>query len=101
MKKFVLALIVLSILFSVPAFADNGTTTLKDSVVAAVKQHPQIKSLLYNRDAVSKAKLSALGRFFPSLDLAGEVGYQEYSSANTRSNETDLHTRTPTDVTIT
>ncbi|MCJ2163466.1 MULTISPECIES: TolC family outer membrane protein [unclassified Pseudodesulfovibrio] len=101
MKKFVLALIVLSILFSVPAFADNGTTTLKDSVVAAVKQHPQIKSLLYNRDAVSKAKLSALGRFFPSLDLAGEVGYQEYSSAATRADSTDTHTRTPTDVSLT
>ncbi|BCS87998.1 channel protein TolC [Pseudodesulfovibrio sediminis] len=75
--------------------------SLKDSVVAAVKQHPQIKSLLYNRDAVSKAQLSALGRFFPSLDLAGELGWQQYSNANNRANRTDDDTRTPTDVSAT
>eukprot|EP00831_Metopus_contortus_P059050 TRINITY_DN51096_c0_g1_i2.p1 TRINITY_DN51096_c0_g1~~TRINITY_DN51096_c0_g1_i2.p1 ORF type:complete len:464 (+),score=111.29 TRINITY_DN51096_c0_g1_i2:453-1844(+) len=100
MKKTVLATLILSLLLSAPVFADNGSMTLKDSVVAAVKQHPQIKALLYNRDAVSKAKLSALGRFFPSLDLAGEAGYQEYSNATTRSNNTDQHTRTPTDASI-
>ena len=101
MKKSVLAIVILSLLLSVPAFADNGTLTLKDSVVAAVKQHPQIKSLLYNKDAVSKAKLSALGRFFPSIDLAGEVGVQQYSSLATRANQTDEHLRNPTDVSVT
>ena len=101
MKKLVLATLVLSLILSVPAFADNGTMTLKDSVVAAVKQHPQIKSLLFNRDAVSKAKLSALGRFFPSIDLAGAVGYQQYSNANTRNDQTDEHTRQPTDISVT
>ncbi len=70
MKKLVLATLLFSLFLSVPAFAQaDGTMTLKDSVVAAVKQHPKIKAMLHNRDAVSKAQLSALGRFFPSLDL--------------------------------
>ena len=81
--------------------AADGTATLKDSVVAAVKQHPKIKSLLHNKDAVSKAQLSALGRFFPSLDLRAEAGWQEYSNLANRGNHVDLHTRTPTDVTVT
>jgi len=97
MKKLVLAILTISLLVSAPAFAANGTMTLKDSVVAAVKQHPQIKSLLNNKDAVAKAKLSALGRFFPSLDLSGEYGTQQYSSDNTRANKTDDHWRDTTD----
>ncbi|WP_229595156.1 TolC family outer membrane protein [Pseudodesulfovibrio sediminis] len=102
MKKLVLATLIFSLVLSVPALAaTDGTMSLKDSVVAAVKQHPQIKSLLYNRDAVSKAQLSALGRFFPSLDLAGELGWQQYSNANNRANRTDDDTRTPTDVSAT
>jgi adhesin transport system outer membrane protein len=101
MKKLVLAILTLSILFSVPAFAQNGTMTIKDSVVAAVKQHPQIKSLLNNRDAVAKAQLSALGRFFPSLDLGGSYGTQQYSSANTRANRTEKHWRNATEASAT
>ncbi len=102
MKKIVLATLLFSLLLSVPAFAQaDGTMTLKDSVVAAVKQHPKIKAMLYNRDAVSKAQLSALGRFFPSLDLQAEAGWQEYSSAVTRATNVDRHTRTPTDMTAT
>jgi len=102
MKKLVLATLLFSLLLSVPAVAaTDGTMSLKDSVVAAVKQHPQIKALLHNRDAVSKAQLSALGRFFPSLDLSGELGWQEYSNANNRANNTDKYTRTPTDISAT
>jgi len=102
MKKIILATFLLSLVLSVPAIAaTDGTMSLKDSVVAAVKQHPQIKSLLHNRDAVSKAQLSALGRFFPSLDLAGEAGWQLYSNSNNRADNTDGHTRTPTDVSAT
>ncbi|WP_272699563.1 TolC family outer membrane protein [Desulfovibrio sp. Fe33] len=97
MKKQLIAVLILSLALSVPAFADNGTMSLKDSVVTAVKQHPQIKSLLNNKDAVAKAKLSALGRFFPSLDLTGEYGTQQYSSAATRSVDTDEHWRNATE----
>lgn len=84
MKKIVLAALLFCFVFAAPAIAADGTTTLKDSVVAAVKQHPQIKSLMHNKDAVSKAQLSALGRFFPSLDLRAEAGYQQYNSPATR-----------------
>ena len=101
MKKFVLAIIFFSFVLTAPVMAADGTATLKDSVVAAVKQHPKIKSLLHNKDAVSKAQLSALGRFFPSLDLRAEAGWQEYSNLANRANHVDLHTRTPTDVTVT
>jgi adhesin transport system outer membrane protein len=97
MKKQLLTILILTLALSVPAFAQNGTVTLKDSVVSAVKQHPQIKALLNNKDAVAKAKLSALGRFFPSLDLTGEYGTQQYSSAATRSVNTDEHWRNPTE----
>ncbi|NDV18289.1 TolC family outer membrane protein [Pseudodesulfovibrio sp. JC047] len=101
MKKLVLATLFFSLVLSVPAMAQTDTgMTVKDSVVAAVKQHPKIKAMLFNRDAVSKAQLSALGRFFPSLNLTGEAGWQEYSSALTRSTNVDRHTRTPTDVTV-
>jgi adhesin transport system outer membrane protein len=97
MKKHVLAILILALSLSVPAFAANGTITLKESVVAAVKQHPQIKALLNNKDAVAKAKLSALGRFFPSLDLTGEYGKQQYNDANNRQAGTEDRWRTPTD----
>ena len=43
--------------------------TLKDSVVLAVKNHPKIKAMMHNRDAMRGNKAAALGRFFPSLDL--------------------------------
>lgn len=101
MKKLVLAVLLFVFAFSASAMAADGAISLKDSVVAAVKQHPQIKSLLHNRDAVSKAQLSALGRFFPSLDLRAEAGWQEYSNQTNRGNHNDLHTRTPTDVEMT
>lgn len=101
MKKLILAVFLFTFVLVASAMAADGTITLKDSVVSAVKQHPQIKSLLHNRDAVSKAQLSALGRFFPSLDLRAEAGYQEYSSPTTRANNTDDDIRSPTDVQVT
>lgn len=101
MKKLVLAALLFSFVLAAPAMAADGTMTLKDSVVAAVKQHPIIKSLLHNKDAISKAQLSALGRFFPSLDLRAEAGFQQYNSPTTRANNTEDDIRSPTDVQVT
>lgn len=101
MKKIVLAALLFCFVFAAPAIAADGTTTLKDSVVAAVKQHPQIKSLMHNKDAVSKAQLSALGRFFPSLDLRAEAGYQQYNSPATRAIDEEDDIRSATDVQVT
>jgi len=84
------------------AFADvDGTVSLKESVVDAVKQHPQIKALLYNRDAVSKSKAASLGRFFPSLDLSSDYGLQNYNSSTTRAAETEQRNRTASDSSLT
>ncbi len=54
----------------------DGTTSIKESVAGAVRQHPQIKSLLYNRDAMARNLSAALGRFFPSLDLTSNYGFR-------------------------
>ncbi|WP_319468377.1 TolC family outer membrane protein [uncultured Pseudodesulfovibrio sp.] len=78
----------------------DGTTSIKESVAGAVRQHPQIKSLLYNRDAMARNLSAALGRFFPSLDLTSNYGFQEYSSSTTRGEGTDDRTRTASDTTL-
>ncbi|WP_147818640.1 TolC family outer membrane protein [Salidesulfovibrio onnuriiensis] len=78
----------------------DGTTSLKESVVMAVKQHPQIKALLHNREAMSRNLAASLGRFFPSLDLTSKYGFQEYSSTTTRNDGSDERQRTATDTTV-
>lgn len=85
-------------LFPSAALADvDGLTSLKETVVAAVKHHPQIKSLLHNRDAQSNNMAASLGRFFPSLDLTSDYGFQNYNSGTSR---TDGETNTASDSTL-
>lgn len=98
-----LALIIFILLLTAsPAMAgEDGTTTLKESVVSAVKQHPQIKSLLHNRDAMASNLKASLGRFFPSLNLTANHGYQSYSSSTTRGAGTDHRRNTASDSTLT
>lgn len=79
---------------------DVEPTTLKQSVVSAVKQHPNIKSLQHNRDAQSRNLAASLGRFFPSLDLTSDFGFQRYSSGTARSAGTEGRTRTASDTTL-
>jgi len=99
-KKLFLA-ITTCLLLASPGFAGpDGTTTLKESVVSAVKQHPQIKALLYNRDAMSSNVAAALGRFFPSVDFSADYGYQGYSSATTRAQGTNDGFKTAADSTL-
>ncbi len=84
MKRLFVLILTLS-LFAVPAFAQvDGTVSMTESVKSAVKQHPQIKSLLSNRDAVGKNLDSAFGRFLPTLNLRSNVGLQNYDSSSTR-----------------
>jgi len=80
---------------------EDGTTTLKESVTSAVRQHPQIKSLLHNREAIASNMRASLGRFFPSLNLTANHGYQSYSSSTTRSAGTDHRRNTASDSTLT
>lgn len=100
-KRHILSLLVLLILCAPAAQARaEASTTMKESVVAAVKQHPQVKALLHNRNAMSKNLTSSLGRFFPSLDLTSNLGFQEYNSSTTRNNGNEDRTRTATDTTL-
>ncbi len=102
MMKHVVAIFLATLICATPVLAEvDGTTSLKESVVAAVKQHPQIKSLLYNREAISENLASALGRFFPSLDLASKAGFQQYKSETARNARTQDRQRTATDTTMT
>lgn len=100
MRRLILAIFILILSLSSAIAGPDGTTTIKESVVAAVKHHPQIKSLLHNRDAVSNDLSSALGRFFPSLDLSVNYGLQNYDSTTTRAQNKDDETNTASDSTL-
>lgn len=76
-------------LWATPVFAANGTTTLDESVAAAVKQHPQIKTLVHNREAISRNMEAAFGRFLPSVDAFAGAGFQDYDSQTTRQPDYD------------
>lgn len=97
-----LFLIILALfLVTAPAGAqEEEMTTLKASVTDAVRQHPQIKSLLYNREAVANNLRAALGRFFPSLGLSMDYGLQQYNNSTARENETNDRVRTANDTTL-
>ncbi|MBI9079667.1 MAG: TolC family outer membrane protein [Pseudodesulfovibrio sp.] len=101
MKRLIL-LIIFSVMLCCPQIHAevDGTISLNESVVDAIKQHPQIKSLLYNRDAVSKSKAAALGRFFPSLNLSSDYGIQKYNSTTTRRAGSEERPRTASDSTL-
>ena len=101
MKRLVLIPLFFLLMTATSAFADvSGITTLQESVAAAVKHHPQIKSLLYNREAMSSNLTAALGRFFPSLDLTSDAGFQQYNTSTARLGNTEDRTRTATDTTL-
>lgn len=91
MQKLIFTAIILTFFLTAPAYGVgvDGSTTLKESVIHAVKQHPKVKSLLYNREAVSRTQRVALGRFFPSLTATSSVGVQSYNSETTRAKNRD------------
>lgn len=100
MKRLAIALL-LTLTFSIHAFAnEDGITSIQNSVQEAVKQHPQIRALIHNREAMSQNLASALGRFFPSLNLTSNAGFQQYSSSTTRSAGSESRHRTATDSTL-
>ena len=55
----------------------------------AVKNHPKIKAMMHNRDAMRGNKAAALGRFFPSLDLRSSFGTLQQSDPLTRTSKKD------------
>ena len=102
LKQITFAILAALIIIPSSAHAEvDGTVSLKDTVEKAVKHHPAIKSLLFNREAQSHNLAAALGRFFPSLDLTGEFGLQRYNSSSARSADTENRERTASDTTLT
>ncbi|MDD3311181.1 TolC family outer membrane protein [Pseudodesulfovibrio sp.] len=75
----------------------DGNTTLIESVKKAVGHHSQIKAMTFNREAVSRDLASALGRFFPSLDLTSDYGFQKYNTSSARALGNEDRTRTASD----
>lgn len=100
-KKFILTTLACLVLATPALAGTDGTTTLKETVITAVKHHPQIKAMLFNRSAVSSDMSAALGRFFPSLDFTADYGYQGYSSSATRAQDTNEGMKIAADSTIT
>ncbi len=100
MKQLVTTLFITLILACATIAGAEETSSIKVTVTKAVKHHPQIKSLLYNREAMSQNLASSLGRFFPSLDLTSNAGFQQYSSSTTRDAGSESRHRTASDATV-
>lgn len=100
MKK-TISIFLLTLILCTPAFADmDGTTSVKDTVQAAVKHHPRIKAMLGNRDALARNLSASLGRFFPSLNLNSSFGFQQYNSQATRGADHEDRINTASDTTL-
>ncbi len=98
----VLAISMLLLVFTAPALAEtDGTQSLTETVKEAVGHHAQIKSLVFNREAVSRNLAAAIGRFFPALNLNSNYGFQQYNSSSQRQAGTEDRTRTASDSTAT
>ena len=87
MTMVILGGVILSL--SSAAQAEEGTT-VQQSVIQTLERHPRLKMLKANRIAVGYDYKKARGGLYPSLDLTGGTGYDEYSDSSTRlSNDDD------------
>ena len=101
MKKIAVLIIFFLIAGLVSAQADvDGSVSLTETVKEAVVHHPRIKSLVHNRQAINRNLAAALGRFFPSLNLSSNYGFQQYNSQGARNAGTQERTRTAGDSTL-
>ena len=64
-------------------FAEEGVT-VRQSVIKTLERHPRLKMLKANRIAVGYDYEKARGGLYPSLDLTGGTGLDEYSDTSTR-----------------
>jgi outer membrane protein TolC len=87
MRTLILAVVILGgICLTVPSLAraEEGVT-VQQSVITTLERHPRLKMLKANRIAVGYDYKKARGGLYPSLDLTGGTGYDEYSDISTRS----------------
>ncbi|WP_247648418.1 TolC family outer membrane protein [Pseudodesulfovibrio sp. zrk46] len=101
LKQLVLTCFAIVLLTPTLSFGSEEVVSIHDTVQKAVKQHPQIKAILHNREAISNNLAAAIGRFLPSLDLASDFGLQKYNSQTTRTAGNEDRTRTASDSTVT
>jgi len=87
MRILILAVVISGgICLTVPSIAraEEGVT-VQQSVITTLERHPRLKMLKANRIAVGYDYKKARGGLYPSLDLTGGTGYDEYSDISTRS----------------
>lgn len=66
-----------------------GETSLRDSVMATLKQHPYLQSMGKVKDAAEQDYKQARGGFFPKLDASAQYGAESYSDGATRRAQSD------------
>lgn len=66
-------------------------TSLRESVLATLKQHPYLQSLGQSKAAAEQDYKQARGGFFPKLDASAQYGTEAYSDASTRQIQKDRH----------
>ncbi|UZP66918.1 TolC family outer membrane protein [Desulfovibrio mangrovi] len=82
-----------------PAMA--GETTLRDTVLATLKQHPYLQSMEKTKDAAAEDYKQARGGYFPKLDAFAQYGAEAYSDATTRRAQRDSHVTDRMDASLT
>lgn len=83
------ALCVSIMLAATPLCAE--TTSVHDSVLATLKQHPYLQSLEKGKAAAEQDYKQARGGYFPKLDASSQYGAEAYSDATTRRAQKDQH----------
>ena len=63
---------------------EDKAVTIRESVLKTLERHPRLKMLKANRMAVEYDYKKSKGGLYPSLDLTGGTGYDEYSDSGTR-----------------
>ena len=70
---------ILALAGPVSAAAAEQSTTLKETVVAALEYSPRLKVLMNNYEAIGHEKDRALGGYYPRIDLALGYGTESHN----------------------
>ncbi len=62
----------------------QAETSLRDTVLDTLKQHPALRSLQYAEGAAQQDHRQARGGYFPRLDASARYGAESYNSPETR-----------------
>lgn len=73
---------------------------MKDAVVTAVRNNPEIGEAIANREGIEFELEQARGLYRPRIDLEGRLGVQRQDSNDTRSNDTNDDTFVPREASV-